>query len=91
MIVIKKTGIKENFEISKIRRSIANAAGDINIILTESDLSNACKMIENAIKEIRSEETSSYEIFGAVVFKLHELNYSEVVQSYIRGSLGTVK
>lgn len=91
MVVSKKTGKKEEFDISKVRRSIANAGSDCDIMLTESDLLNVCRMIENTMKAMEKEETSSYEIFGLVVFKLRELNYTEVVHSYIRGALGITK
>ncbi len=33
MVVSKKTGKKEEFDISKVRRSIANAGSDCNIML----------------------------------------------------------
>lgn len=88
MKVIKKSGIKEEFDLSKVRRSIASAASDCNVYLTQSDLTNACKMIESVIKADSKEETSSYEIFGAVAFKLKELNYTEVVQAYVKSALG---
>lgn len=88
MKVIKKNGIKEEFDLSKVRRSIASAASDCGMMLNESDLSNACKMIESVLKAGGKEETSSYEIFGAVVFKLKELDYTEVVQSYFKCGLG---
>lgn len=88
MKVIKKSGVKEEFDLSKVRRSIASAASDCNMMLNESDLSNACKMIESVIKAGGKEETSSYEIFGAVAFKLKELDYTEVVKAYINTGLG---
>ena len=91
MVVRKKNGVKEDFDISKVRRSIANAAGDCGMIMTESDLSNACRMIENTIKDHGNNETSSYEVFGVVVFKLNELNYKKVAQSYVNGALGLTK
>ncbi len=91
MVVRKKNGLKEEFNISKVIRSIENAAKDININLTESDLSNASRLIENFLKEEGREETSSYEIFGAIVFKLKELDYKNVAQSYVRGALGLDK
>ncbi len=91
MVVRKKNGLKEEFNISKVIRSIENAAKDININLTESDLSNASRLIENFLKAEGREETSSYEIFGAIVFKLKELDYKNVAQSYVRGALGLDK
>lgn len=91
MVVRKKNGLKEEFNISKVIRSIENAAKDININLTESDLSNAGRLIENFLKAEGREETSSYEIFGAIVFKLKELDYKNVAQSYVRGALGLDK
>lgn len=88
MKVIKKNGIKEEFDLSKVRRSIASAASDCNMVLTQSDLSNVCKMVEGVIRAEGKEETSSYEIFGAVVFKLKELDYTDVVQAYFKSALG---
>lgn len=87
MKVIKKNGLQEEFDISKVRRSIANAAADSNMVLNESDLSNVCKMVEGVIKLGHKEVTSSYEIFGAVVFKLKELDYTEIAQDYIKSGL----
>ena len=91
MIVRKKSGVKEEFDIRKVRRSIANAASDCGMIMTESDLSNVCRMIENTIKTDENHETSSYELFGVIIFKLSELNYKEVVKSYVNGALGLTK
>lgn len=88
MKVLKKNGIKEEFDLSKVRRSIASAARDCNMVLTQSDLSNICKMVEGVIRAGGKEETSSYEIFGAVVFKLKELDYIQVAQDYIKSGLG---
>ena len=58
------------------------------MVLTQSDLSNVCKMVEGVIRAEGKEETSSYEIFGAVVFKLKELDYTDVVQAYFKSALG---
>ncbi|MBE6062924.1 MAG: hypothetical protein E7207_05035 [Clostridium butyricum] len=87
MKVLKKNRIKEEFNLSKVRRSIANAASDANIILNESDLSNICKTVEDVLKADGKEETSSYEIFGVIVFKLKELDYKEVAKEYIKSGL----
>ena len=91
MEVIKKDGRREEFNIKKIRRSIASSASDCGIVLTESDLTNACNMIENTISSGGKKETSSYEIFGVVVYKLQELKYSKVVQAYLETALSTIK
>lgn len=91
MRIRKKNGDIEEYDINKIKRSIGNSAEDYKIMLTESDLSNICKDIDKVIKAEGKEETSSYEVFGVVIFKLHELNYSDVLDSYFKGALDLEK
>lgn len=87
MNIIKKSGRVEEFDISKVRRSVSNASIEINQPMTDSDL----KVIENEVlkilKDLKREKTSSYEIFSIVLNVLKKLNFNAVGKAYFNGSI----
>lgn len=87
MKIIKKNGRIEEFDGSKIKRSVLNASSGINEILTDSDLKVIENEVLNTLKIINREETSSYEIFAIVLNVLKKLEFNDVGKAYFKGSI----
>lgn len=87
MKIIKKNGRIEEFDGSKIKRSVLNASSEINEILTDSDLKVIENEVLNTLKIINREETSSYEIFAIVLNVLKKLEFNDVGKAYFKGSI----
>lgn len=87
MVIIKKDGRIEEFNISKIKHSILNASNEINQPLTDSDLKVIESEILNILKVLNREKTSSYEIFGIVSNVLNKLSFKTIGKSYLQGSI----
>lgn len=87
MKIIKKSGKAEEFNSSKIKRSILNASNEINEPLTDSDLKIIEREVLNVLKTINREETSSYEIFAIVLNVLKKLEFGNIGKAYLKGSI----
>lgn len=87
MDIIKKNGRIEQFNISKIKRSILNASSEINQPLADADLNIIEKEVLNILKELKREKTSSYEVFAIVLNVLNNLNFNAVGKAYFNGSI----
>jgi len=87
MKIIKKSGKVEEFDGSKIKRSVLNASSEINEPLTDSDLKIIEREVLNVLKTINREETSSYEIFAIVLNVLKKLEFNDVGREYFKGSI----
>lgn len=87
MKIIKKNGRIEEFDGSKIKRSVLNASSEINETLTDSDLKVIENEVLNTLKIINREETSSYEIFAIVLNVLKKLEFNDVGKAYFKGSI----
>lgn len=85
MKIIKKDGRIEEFNISKIKTSIENAANDSETMLNESDLNILLSDIRGMLEEIRKDSfiTSSYEVIGAIFNILKRDGFSKLLKSYI--------
>ncbi|MBE6053515.1 MAG: hypothetical protein E7212_06310 [Clostridium sartagoforme] len=85
MKIIKKDGRLEEFNISKIKTSIENAAKDTGSFLNESDLKVIAEDIENTLLEVRKDScnTSSYEVTGVIFSVLTRDGFNSVLKSYI--------
>ncbi|WP_426349882.1 ATP cone domain-containing protein [Alloiococcus sp. CFN-8] len=82
MKVIKRDGRFEDYDISKIKRTICNASDDINKPLTEGDLKNLGDLIDHSIRESFSESVPSNEIRNIIESTLRENGFSAVASSY---------
>jgi len=84
--VIKRDGTTENYNKSKLIRSIANSADDVKIALNKRDLDIICMDVEKKINDIRSDgsPTSTYEIRAVIVDMLTKLGFRAVANSYYR-------
>ena len=87
MEIIKKNGRIEEFNISKVKRSILNASSEINQSLADADLNIIEKEVLKILKELKREKTSSYEIFAIVLNVLNKLNFNAVGKAYFNGSI----
>lgn len=87
MKIIKKSGKVEEFDGSKIKRSVLNASREINEPLTDSDLKIIEREVLNILKIMNREETSSYEIFAIVLNVLKKLEFNHIGKVYFKGSI----
>lgn len=85
MKLIKKSGEIVDFNPSKIITSIENAADDIEIQVTSSEIDLFIKDIVDVLKSLTRDEnnTSSYEVRSLVVDILQKYNYNNLAKSYI--------
>lgn len=86
MIVVKKNGKLEEFDLEKVKSSIDSAATDIGITLNESDLKILSKDIIKRLIAIRgfNGEYSSYEIIGVVIEVLKKRKFGMILGSYLK-------
>lgn len=86
MKLIKKDGRLQEFDSSKIRISVQNAARDTeSVILNESDIKIIVEDVEKKLQELRRNDspTSSYEIIGILSNVLVEDGFETVFREYI--------
>ncbi|EKY22484.1 ATP cone domain-containing protein [Clostridium celatum] len=85
MNVIKKNGRIQNFDESKIKVSILNASSSGSSLLNESDIKIIVEDVTKLLEKLRGSEqnTSSYEIMGAIINILKRDGFDEVISSYI--------
>ena len=86
MKVKKRSGLLEEFNLEKIKTSIARASDDARKPLTNSDVDNLAHRIKKGLEEIKKEIVSSKEIFRIVVAKLDEDGFKSVTEYYKMGS-----
>lgn len=86
MMVLKKNGKIEEFNITKIKTGIINSADDINFLLTEGDINMLLNQINKKLSEIRKNDqnTTSYEIRGVMYHILMDNNFEELTKSYMK-------
>ncbi|MBW6410773.1 ATP cone domain-containing protein [Clostridium weizhouense] len=87
MNIIKKSGNIEEFEVSKIKRSILNASKQTQEALSDSELNLIEKEVIKILEKLKRSETSSYEIFSICLNVLVELGFNSIAKSYLDGSL----
>lgn len=86
MMVLKKNGKIEEFNITKVRTGIENSADDINFLLTQGDINMLLHQINKKLSEIRKNDqsTTSYEIRGVVYHILMDNDFEELTKSYMK-------
>lgn len=87
MMVIKKDGRREEFNINKIKVSIENASEEFRGELNSSDLEIISKDIEKSISQLGKKDTSSYEIIGATISILNKNGFKNVALEYVKNNL----
>ena len=85
MKLMKKDGNIVDFNPSKIITSIENAADDIGISVTSSDIKLLSEDIINSLKLLSREAnyTSSYEVRSLVVDTLIKNGHKNIAKSYM--------
>ncbi|SFB44125.1 ATP cone domain-containing protein [Clostridium frigidicarnis] len=87
MMVIKKDGRREEFNINKTKVSIENASEEFRGELNSSDLEIISKDIEKSISQLGNKNTSSYEIIGATISILNKNGFKNVALEYVKNNL----
>lgn len=89
MKLMKKSGKIVDFNPSKIITSIENAADDIGINITSSDIDLLTEDIANSLKLLLRDEnySSSYEVRSLVMDTLIKNGYKNIAKSYILNML----
>lgn len=89
MKLMKKSGKIVDFNPSKIITSIENAADDIGINVTSSDIEILTQDIRNNLKLLLRDEnySSSYEVRSLVIDTLIKNGYKNIAKSYILNML----
>lgn len=86
MLVMKKNGTYQEFDMGKIEKSIVNCKCKVDCYMTEGDI----QAITNQFKKIFSQvtkdnhHTSTYEIRGIVYHVLMENGFKNVAKSYMK-------
>lgn len=85
MMIIKKDGKIEDFNIKKVITSIGNAAEDCELFLNESDLKILSKEVETLLVDIRkgNTPTSSYEVIGVISKILKREKFTPILKAYM--------
>lgn len=86
MLVIKKSGNLQDFQLEKIKTSIIRASDDINQPLNEADTHILAEKINNEIMKNYEEKIKWSEIRTIVVEALTSSGFSNVAKSYEEGA-----
>ena len=90
MKVLKRNGSLQDFDIEKIRYSIANASDSIRKPLTEGDLHALSKEVLGALGK-KGEDTVRFdELHKLVVGALRDTGFYDVAQEYDASELSKV-
>lgn len=85
MLVIKKNGNMEEFDMDKLRLSIVNSADDIKSILNEGDINTVLNQIKRSLSDLTNNRvTSTYEIRGLIYHALMNNGFKNIVKSYMK-------
>lgn len=86
MIVIKRKGELQDFEISKIKTSVMRASDDIDEPLNESDISFVADKTEKFILENFKDQIKSSDIHKIVVDILNDTGFTHIAKVYNEGT-----
>ncbi|MFT5874678.1 MAG: transcriptional repressor NrdR [Clostridium sp.] len=82
MKVIKQDGRLQNFDINKIKTSVARASDDANEPLNESDLDNLGRAVEKEIENLQKDTIQSYLIQSLVLSEIEKSGFHHVGKYY---------
>ncbi|WP_040212776.1 ATP cone domain-containing protein [Clostridium polynesiense] len=82
MKVRKRDSRLQDFNLDKIKRTIANASDDINEGMTEGDLKSISDEIEEKVMKEYDEEVSSLTLRKIIEDMLISFGFSRVAESY---------
>ncbi|HCJ57784.1 MAG TPA: hypothetical protein DHV55_10825 [Clostridiaceae bacterium] len=86
MLVVKKNGSLQEFNIEKIRTSVNNCLCSDDCYMTEGDINALSTQVNRILTEVSkgNAHTSTYEIRGIVYHVLMENGFKEVAKSYMK-------
>ncbi len=86
MLVFKRKGNIQEFDIDKVEVSIVNSADDIGYALTQGDINTILNQIKRRLTVLTedSRNTSACEIRGLVYYILRENGFKDIVKSYMK-------
>lgn len=87
MLIIKKNGKTEEFNMEKLKTGIINASLDAKTPLNEADANLLAKEIFAKIKALRNDSTSSYEIFAVTIEVLKSNSFKSILKEYVNYSI----
>ncbi|MEG0641166.1 MAG: ATP cone domain-containing protein [Clostridium sp.] len=87
MLVIKRSGKKQEFNPDKLVSAIQNASEDCNEPLNSSDLEVLVKGILRKIKSLNIEEITSEEIYDTIIVELTKSRFYNLAKVYNEGAL----
>lgn len=85
--VVKRDGRIIDFDLERVKVSVANSARDSDIQISSKELDLIGKSVENTIRKVRGEGgiTSTYEIRGVVVRVLKEMGFKNIAKDFYEG------
>lgn len=86
MLVLKKNGSYEEFNIHKIRTSIDNCKCSANCFMNEGDLEALTSQFNKILEKVTkgNSHTSTYEIRGIIYHILMDNGFTKVARSYMK-------
>ena len=86
MLVMKKNGSLQEFNIEKIRTSLNNCLCNANCYMNEGDINTLSTQFNRILPEVtkNNHHTSTYEIRGIVYQVLMENGFINVAKSYMK-------
>lgn len=85
MMVLKKNGTYQEFDMEKIKKSIDNCRCKVNCYMNEGDIQALANQFSKIFSQVTKDNyhTSSYEIRGIVYHVLMENGFKNVARSYM--------
>jgi len=85
MLVLKKNGTFQEFDIEKIKKSIDNCKCNLDCYMNEGDINALAEEFNKIFSQVtkNNHHTSSYEIRGIVYHVLMENGFTNVARSYM--------
>lgn len=87
MLVVKRSGMKQEFNPDKLVSAIQNAAEDCNEPLNASDLEVLIRAILRRIKNLNVPEITSEEIYETIIIELTKARFYHLAKIYNEGAL----
>ncbi|NLM43767.1 MAG: hypothetical protein GX201_07140 [Clostridiales bacterium] len=85
MLVLKKNGSYQEFDMEKIKKSIDNCRCKVDCYMNEGDIRALANQFKEIFLQVTKDNihTSSYEIRGIVYHVLMENGFKNVAKSYM--------
>lgn len=85
MLVLKKNGSYQEFDMEKIKKSIDNCRCKVDCYMNEGDIQALANQFKEIFLQVTKDNihTSSYEIRGIVYHVLMENGFKNVAKSYM--------